>query len=99
MSSYKPAQIFASISTDPPATVDPRAKKPKVHKPSNSNAGTTTDNEIQVAATGELSLLPDRCKFSIHLSSRKDQVQEAKNSVQRRVDYVLQTLHGHQIAV
>lgn len=94
MSTYRPAQIFASISTTPkqPKTqpvIQEEEKKPKFSK----------DNEILVSATGEQSLPPDRCRVTLTVSSKKDQVQDAKNSVSRRLDYILQTLHNHQVKV
>ncbi|ELU12435.1 hypothetical protein CAPTEDRAFT_172690 [Capitella teleta] len=55
------------------------------------------NNQIQVTATGEVSKPPDRCRVFISVKSSKDQVQDAKNSVVRRLDYVIQTLNNHQI--
>ena len=59
----------------------------------------SSENEIRVCACGELSLPPDRCKVLINVSSRKDKVEDAKNSVSRRVDYIIQTLHNHHLKV
>ena len=94
MATYKPAQIFASIATDPlPKQVK---KQPSVDE---KYSPPTRENEIQVTATGEVTLPPDRCRATISVTNTKDQVQEVKNSVSRRVDYVMQTLANHQIRV
>ena len=58
-----------------------------------------SDNEIKVSALGELSLAPDRCTVTISVSSRKENVQDAKNSVSRRSDYIIQTLYNHHAKV
>lgn len=56
-------------------------------------------NHIQVTAIGEVSEPPDRCRVYVSVKSNKEQVQDVKNSVARRLDYVIQTLHNHQIKV
>ena len=93
MTDFRPTQIFASFKANPPpkkVAVKPEVDvEPKLRK----------DHTIEVTATGELSLLPDRCKVFVRISSSKDNVQEAKNSVTRRLDYVIQTLSNNQVKV
>lgn len=60
---------------------------------------TAAERQIKVTAIGELSLIPDRCKVLYTLHSAKEQVQDVKNSVTRRMDYVIQTLMNHQVRV
>ena len=56
-------------------------------------------NEVQVVGTGEVFLAPDRCRLSISVSSQKADVDEVKNSVTRRLDYISQVMHNHGVKV
>ena len=56
-------------------------------------------NEVQVVGTGEVFLAPDRCRLSISVSSQKADVDEVKNSVTRRLDYITQVMHNHGVKV
>ena len=58
-----------------------------------------SERQIKVTSIGELSLPPDRCKVLYTVRSAKEQVQDVKNSVTRRVDYIIQTLVNHQVRV
>lgn len=91
MTEYRPTQIFASISTKP----EDLPKVPQAEEKLKNVKG----NVIQVSATGEMSLQPDKCKVTAALHSRKDTVHDAQNSVSRRFDYILQSLHNHQVKV
>ncbi|XP_063079503.1 interleukin-1 receptor-associated kinase 1-binding protein 1 homolog [Engraulis encrasicolus] len=53
--------------------------------------------EVQVTGNAELSSPPDRAAVSISVSSSKDCVNDVKNSVSRRVEYILQTLRQHDV--
>ncbi|KAG2468137.1 interleukin-1 receptor-associated kinase 1-binding protein 1 homolog [Polypterus senegalus] len=55
----------------------------------------SAEREIQVTGTARLSTLPDRARLYLRVSSRKDSAAEAKNSVSRRLDYILMTLRQH----
>lgn len=55
------------------------------------------DRQIQVSAVGEVTHPPDRCKLVVKIVSQKNNVEEAKSSVTRRLEYVLQTLYNHSI--
>ncbi|KAL8568829.1 hypothetical protein ACOMHN_035592 [Nucella lapillus] len=55
------------------------------------------DRQIQITGVGEVSVPPDRFSLTIRISSKKDNVQDAKNSVTRRLDYVKQTLVNHNV--
>ncbi len=94
---YKPSQVFAAIDTNPSASKSRPEIVVKEEKPKISRKD--TGNEIQVSATGEMSLAPDRCRVTICVNSIKDTAQDAKNSVSRRLDYILQSLNNHQIKV
>ena len=58
-----------------------------------------SERQIKVTSISELSLPPDRCKVLYTVRSAKEQVQDVKNSVTRRVDYIIQTLVNHQVRV
>jgi len=53
----------------------------------------------KASATGEVTLVPDVCMFNIMISSQKDQLQDAKNSVNRRLDYIRQALRNRHLKV
>jgi len=53
----------------------------------------------KASATGEVTLAPDVCMFNIVVSSQKDRLQDGKNSVARRLDYILQALHNRRLKV
>lgn len=55
--------------------------------------------EVQVNGNAELSCLPDRATVSINVSSSKESVNDVKNSVSRRVEYILQTVRQHDVKV
>lgn len=100
MSSYKTAQIFASIPGSP-SKVQTRTDLPteETVKVKTPKTGPETGNNIHVTASSQLSLEPDRCRVTIFVSSKKEQVQDAKNSVARRIDYIIQTLYNNHIKV
>ena len=94
MTGYRPAQIYASINT--------KSEIPKrVNEKSNKDEKTKylQGNEIQVSSNGEISLQPDKCKLMITVHSKKETAQDAKNSVSRRLEYILQTLNNYQVKV
>ncbi|XP_071819193.1 interleukin-1 receptor-associated kinase 1-binding protein 1-like [Apostichopus japonicus] len=57
------------------------------------------DRTIDVWATGTITLKPDRARvhFIVSTSQGKETAPDAKNSVTRRSDYVIQTLHTHNV--
>ena len=62
---------------------------------SNETAKTTILNDrIEVHAVGEVALKPDLYKFMIQLHSAKNSVEAAKQSVQRRLEYIRHVLHN-----
>ncbi|XP_070567553.1 interleukin-1 receptor-associated kinase 1-binding protein 1-like [Ptychodera flava] len=89
---YRPAQVFASFTTSPPK-YKPSKPIETEEKPKNQK----TEREIQVSATGEAFLAPDRAKVTVSVTSTKENVADAKNSVTRRLDYILQSLHTHGV--
>ena len=54
---------------------------------------------ISVSATGELSVPPDRVKLSLRVRSSKESADEAKQSVHRRFEYIVQTLKKNHVKV
>uniref|UniRef100_T1IVJ9 non-specific serine/threonine protein kinase n=1 Tax=Strigamia maritima TaxID=126957 RepID=T1IVJ9_STRMM len=55
------------------------------------------DNVVEVKASAEIRLPPDRAVVSIQVFSMKDNAKDAKNSVDRRTSYIFQTLRSHAI--
>ncbi|XP_041951454.1 interleukin-1 receptor-associated kinase 1-binding protein 1 homolog [Alosa sapidissima] len=53
--------------------------------------------EVQVTGSAELSCPPDRATVSISVSSSKESVNDVKNSVSRRVEYIIQTVRQHDV--
>ena len=54
---------------------------------------------ISVSGQSEQSLPPDRVKLLVVIKSVKDNLNEARHSVDRRFDYVFQTLRKHRVPV
>ena len=97
MTTYRPAQIFANVSANAPSqTIENKPPKVKEEK---REEKIVRDNHIQVTANAEASLPPDLCRVTVVVTSSKDSVQEVKNSVSRRLDYILQTLYNHNVKV
>ncbi|XP_059157491.1 interleukin-1 receptor-associated kinase 1-binding protein 1 homolog [Physella acuta] len=55
------------------------------------------DRQIHVTGIGELILPPDRFSINIRCKSTKATAQEAKDSINRRVDYIIQTLQNNSV--
>lgn len=109
MSSYVPSQVFASITSrgsqqqNANRGIFPQQRDNmfNTNMPNAENfeskETSKTERMIKVTAVGEVSLPPDRCRVTIKIHSTKDNVQDVKNSIQRRLDYVLQTLQNHGV--
>ena len=54
---------------------------------------------ITVNGTGELRMPPDQVRLVVLITSVKANVNEAKNSVQRRFEYVYQTIRKYRVNV
>ena len=103
MADLKPAKVFTTLRSDirRPKTGDikvPETYNSKSHKFYDVSL-VSPPRDVQVCASSECSMPPDRCRTCIFISSKKDEVQDAKNSVARRLDYVLQVLNNHQVKV
>ncbi|KAL4233307.1 hypothetical protein ACF0H5_007990 [Mactra antiquata] len=100
MSHYVPSQVFASITTQGKQQKQVSNETVLDKMQSQSYQGreiVNKDRMIQVTAVGEVSLPPDRCRVTVKVHSQKDNVQDVKNSIQRRLDYILQTFQNHNI--
>lgn len=97
MSGYTPAKVFASISSSAKVKNDAANQVTKTHDIVIDSNKEKMDRLIQVTAVGEVSLPPDRCRINVKVHSVKDNVQDVKNSIQRRLDYVLQTFQNHNV--
>jgi hypothetical protein len=52
---------------------------------------------ISVIATGEFSLPPDKVRMTTVIKSSKELIEDAKQSVQRRFEYVFQTMKKNRV--
>lgn len=100
MSHTRPIQVFTDLKT---ANKYPRevtfGEKLSVAEFQDAVNVSATDRHIVVAGVGELTLPPDRFSITIKTRSSKENVQDAKNSVTRRVDYIIQTLKNNSLKV
>ena len=97
MASYRTTQVYTEMKNRP-RTVSPR----KIETDNERGQGDPIcppDRNIRVTAVGEVSLPPDRCRIVIEIISKKESPQDAKNSVSRRLDYIMQTLQNHTVKV
>lgn len=94
MTSYNPSVAFASVNSPGKTATVRHADEENLIPLSKANI---SDRQIKVCAVGEISLPPDRCRLTVRVASTKDTVEEVKDSVNRRVDYILQTLHNHSL--
>jgi hypothetical protein len=93
---FNPSQVFAGIR----GGIRPTMRQLEMEgAPDDSVKINARDRQIQVTGVGEVSVPPDRFSLTIRISSKKDNVQDAKNSVTRRLDYVMQTLANHNVQV
>lgn len=106
MSGFTPSRVYASVQSKSPYTLFQGQSKENMFPsagnlvPSGgSNPGPGDRRHIKVTAVGEVSLPPDRCRVTVKIHSQKDNVQDVKNSIQRRLDYVMQTFQNHNIKV
>ena len=99
MSSYTPAKVFASITSQAKVKNEAANQVAKINDIVIDSNKEKMDRLIQVTAVGEVSLPPDRCRITVKIHSVKDNVQDVKNSIQRRLDYVLQTFQNHNVKV
>jgi len=97
MSAYTPSRVFAAM---------PSPGKKQLHIEENTSENLVpltnakiSDRHITVTSVGEVSLPPDRCRIVLRIKSLKDDIQDVKNSITRRMDYVIQTLHNHNLKV
>ncbi|KAK3098939.1 hypothetical protein FSP39_024481 [Pinctada imbricata] len=96
MSGFKPSQAYASILGSPQKNNNQKNIL-SVDEENQLTDASVSSRVITVSAVGEVTLPPDRCKLTVRVSSEKESVQDVKDSVSRRVDYIIQTLHNHNL--
>lgn len=89
---FKPSHAYASFSS--PLE---KARNLEENEVKTWNREPTKSREIQVWATGDAFATPNRGRVSVVVRSQKETVADSKNSVSRRLDYVIQTLHTHNV--
>ncbi|XP_065674372.1 interleukin-1 receptor-associated kinase 1-binding protein 1 isoform X1 [Hydra vulgaris] len=77
----KPAQMFVSLNNDSDESKDNVEKK--------------CTRQIRIHEVGEAVMKPDRIKSYLKLYASKDTVEAVKQSISRRIDYILQTLRNN----
>eukprot|EP00112_Aurelia_sp_Birch-Aquarium-sp1_P016243 Seg3667.3 transcript_id=Seg3667.3/GoldUCD/mRNA.D3Y31 product="Interleukin-1 receptor-associated kinase 1-binding protein 1" protein_id=Seg3667.3/GoldUCD/D3Y31 len=88
---FSPAKIYAELHKDEQKamrTATPEAKMVEEAK---------TQHKVIVTETGDAVLQPDVAKVSILYKSTKETVEAVKHSVQRRIDYILQSLRNNGV--
>ncbi|XP_059838337.1 interleukin-1 receptor-associated kinase 1-binding protein 1 homolog isoform X2 [Hypanus sabinus] len=90
-----PAQVFGALGPDLSLgkATWVRAERRGAKSPS-SRSG---EREVQVSATAEVSAPPDRARVCVLVGSRKEAAVQAKSSVIRRLDYIVQSVRGHGV--
>ena len=63
----------------------------------NCASSAATRRIITVQASGEVACKPDLFSFAICVTSTKENVETAQNSVKRRIEYILQVLRNNGI--
>ncbi|XP_027783904.1 interleukin-1 receptor-associated kinase 1-binding protein 1 isoform X1 [Marmota flaviventris] len=66
--------------------------RPNVCRPFSSTQAQAATREVHVSGTAEVSASPDRAQVAVRVSSTKEAASEAKKSVGRRLDYIMQCL-------
>ena len=84
-----PTQVYAGLKSNP-GIITAEHLKGEV---------TAKDRQITVVGVGEVAAPPDRFSLTIRITSKKDNVSDAKNSISKRLDYVKQTLNNHNVQV
>ncbi|XP_038077727.1 interleukin-1 receptor-associated kinase 1-binding protein 1-like [Patiria miniata] len=84
----QPSQVFASFSPQTDEVKQATGGASKAQK---------LLREIQVSSTGEAARAPDRATVRVVVTSTKEAIADAKASTTRRLDYIIQTLHSHNV--
>ncbi|KAI8735413.1 interleukin-1 receptor-associated kinase 1-binding protein 1 [Biomphalaria glabrata] len=100
MIEQEPIQVFTELNNKDPLRIGVgKAETFKINEISEPNISSANyfDRQINVTGIGELTLPPDRFSITIKCKSCKDNVQDAKNSITRRVDYIVQALKNSSL--
>lgn len=85
MSYYQDSKVFAQLLGEDEKKLHTTKKEANVSR------------QIDLHETGEASLAPDVIRCTLTCSNVKDSVEDVKQSVTRRLDYVLQTLRNNSV--
>ncbi|XP_029452875.1 interleukin-1 receptor-associated kinase 1-binding protein 1 [Rhinatrema bivittatum] len=85
--SGSPAQVFANLV--PSQGGNPNQDQLGVAQEMKTAAAV---REVHVSGRAELSAVPDRARVSVHISNQKETAGEAKSSVVRRLEYIMQSI-------
>jgi len=89
----RPVQVFTEMKTSPSFTTQfvPKTNLSNENYMPKESSGNFS-RHINVTGIGELILPPDRFTITIKCKATKDNLDEAKTSVTKRQDYIIQTL-------
>ncbi|XP_067882945.1 interleukin-1 receptor-associated kinase 1-binding protein 1 homolog isoform X2 [Heterodontus francisci] len=91
-----PAQVFAALLSDPDQENNRRCRPERRRSKSPAAGG---EREVQVSASAEVSAPPNRARLYVMVASKKETAAAAKGSVNRRLDYIVQSVRGHGVRV
>ncbi|XP_067882938.1 interleukin-1 receptor-associated kinase 1-binding protein 1 homolog isoform X1 [Heterodontus francisci] len=89
-----PAQVFAALLSDPDQENNRRCRPERRRSKSPAAGG---EREVQVSASAEVSAPPNRARLYVMVASKKETAAAAKGSVNRRLDYIVQSVRGHGV--
>ncbi|XP_053499819.1 interleukin-1 receptor-associated kinase 1-binding protein 1 homolog [Ictalurus furcatus] len=93
-----PARVFASLV---PAAGDGYGGVKELEVSRDVKAGCSRcvgrGRQVEVTGSAELCVPPDRAAVTVSVSNSKETAQDAANSVQRRLDYILHTGRQHGV--
>ncbi|XP_076874723.1 interleukin-1 receptor-associated kinase 1-binding protein 1 homolog isoform X2 [Brachyhypopomus gauderio] len=90
------ARVFASLVPAAGDICGDEFDSDRTVKPTSSQSRSYT-RHVQVTGSAELSCPPDRATVTISLTNTKESVNDASNSITRRLEYILQTARQHGV--
>ena len=96
---FYPAQVFAQFtsSEEKPAKFIDMQESSQENMKNSPDMKDMASDTLQISETGEMTVAPDYAQVIIICANTKDTVDEVKTSVNKRVEYILQTLRSHSI--
>ena len=99
MSFDRPIRVFTDIKDGNRMASDFKVMQDTEKEIQEAITLSSMDRQISVSGVAELTIAPDRYSITIKCNASKDTVQDAKNSVMRRTDYIVQSLQNSALKV